>query len=47
MQAKYAAGDGLHLQGFTYDVLLSAMSVVLDNNGAKDKIIAKESGKPN
>ena len=45
MESKYAAGDGLHLQGFTYDVLLNAMSVVLDQKGAKDKILACEAGK--
>jgi len=33
MQAKYAAGDGLHLQPSAYDALLSAMAVVLDSKG--------------
>lgn len=44
MQQKYAAFDGLHLQPGAYDALLNAMSVVLDRNGGKDKITAKESG---
>ena len=35
MEQKYAAGDGLHLQPGAYDALLNAMSVVLDQKGAK------------
>lgn len=35
MESKYAAGDGLHLQPGAYDALLNAMSVVLDQKGAK------------
>ena len=45
MEAKYAAGDGLHLQPGAYDALLKAMAVVLDKNGGKEKITANESGK--
>ena len=45
MEAKYAAGDGLHLQPGAYDALLNAMAVILDRSGGKDKILAIESGK--
>lgn len=38
LDAKYAASDGLHLQGPAYDALINAMSVVLDQHGMKDKM---------
>ena len=44
MEKKYAAGDGLHLQPGAYDALLNAMSVILDQNGAVEKIKACEAG---
>ena len=44
MEQKYAAGDGLHLQPGAYDALLNAMSVILDRNGAVEKIKACEAG---
>lgn len=40
MQPQYAAADGLHLQPAAYDALLNAMAVVLDQKGAKEKILA-------
>ena len=40
MQPQYAAFDGLHLQPAAYDALLNAMAVVLDQKGAKEKILA-------